>query len=84
MNELSQVADVVGTSLSVHHHDAFDLLQIQQRQCEVCKGSGLVLKGRYYRRCGACGEYVEAGTLNVSPASIQLLRCLLYYPEARA
>ncbi|GBG80242.1 hypothetical protein CBR_g30607 [Chara braunii] len=29
-----------------------------QRRCHVCGGSGLVLKGRYYRKCGACGGFL--------------------------
>lgn len=30
----------------------------QQRACKVCSGSGLELKGRFYRRCSACGGFL--------------------------
>mmetsp|Transcript_54859 Transcript_54859/g.174328 ORF Transcript_54859/g.174328 Transcript_54859/m.174328 type:complete len:148 (-) Transcript_54859:808-1251(-) len=29
-----------------------------QRQCEVCRGSGLVQKGRFLRKCPACGGFL--------------------------
>mmetsp|Transcript_1099 Transcript_1099/g.2391 ORF Transcript_1099/g.2391 Transcript_1099/m.2391 type:complete len:248 (-) Transcript_1099:37-780(-) len=29
-----------------------------QRQCELCKGSGLIQKGRYQRKCTSCGGFL--------------------------
>ena len=29
-----------------------------QRQCELCKGSGLIQKGRYARKCTSCGGFL--------------------------
>lgn len=29
-----------------------------QRQCELCKGSGLIQKGRYMRKCTSCGGFL--------------------------
>jgi hypothetical protein len=29
-----------------------------QRQCELCKGSGLIQKGRYSRKCTSCGGFL--------------------------
>lgn len=31
---------------------------IIQRQCELCKGSGLIQKGRYMRKCTSCGGFL--------------------------
>ena len=31
---------------------------IIQRRCSVCGGSGLVLKGKYYKKCVACGGFL--------------------------
>ena len=31
---------------------------IIQRRCNVCGGSGLVLKGKYYKKCVACGGFL--------------------------
>nr|CAD1833764.1 unnamed protein product [Ananas comosus var. bracteatus] len=31
---------------------------VAQRRCEVCKGSGLVLKDTYYVRCPGCGGFL--------------------------
>ncbi len=33
------------------------IMQIAQRRCNVCGGSGLVQRGEYYFRCGGCGKY---------------------------
>ncbi|KAF5183758.1 Transmembrane protein [Thalictrum thalictroides] len=30
----------------------------EQRRCEVCSGSGLVLKDKYYLRCPGCGGFL--------------------------
>ena len=29
-----------------------------QRQCELCKGSGLIQKGKYMRKCSSCGGFL--------------------------
>lgn len=34
------------------------IMQIAQRRCNVCGGSGLVQRGEYYFRCGGCGKYL--------------------------
>jgi hypothetical protein len=34
------------------------IIQIAQRRCNVCGGSGLVQRGEYYFRCGGCGKYL--------------------------
>ena len=31
---------------------------IIQRQCELCRGSGLIQKGRYSRKCTSCGGFL--------------------------
>lgn len=31
---------------------------IIQRRCKVCNGSGLVRKGKYYKKCVACGGFL--------------------------
>ncbi len=31
--------------------------QVIQRRCSVCSGSGLVQKGRFYRKCPECGGF---------------------------
>eukprot|EP00252_Welwitschia_mirabilis_P013726 TRINITY_DN30233_c0_g1_i1.p1 TRINITY_DN30233_c0_g1~~TRINITY_DN30233_c0_g1_i1.p1 ORF type:complete len:130 (+),score=20.22 TRINITY_DN30233_c0_g1_i1:133-522(+) len=30
----------------------------KQKQCSICKGSGLVKKGKYYFRCYGCGGFL--------------------------
>ena len=32
-------------------------MQIIQRRCERCEGSGLVMKGRFARKCPECGGF---------------------------
>ena len=32
-------------------------LQLIQRRCETCKGSGLVQRGRFQRKCPECGGF---------------------------
>lgn len=32
-------------------------LQIIQRRCKVCEGSGLVMKGKYPKKCPECGGF---------------------------
>ncbi|PHU30317.1 hypothetical protein BC332_02410 [Capsicum chinense] len=31
---------------------------VKQRKCEVCGGSGLVLKNKFYKRCPSCGGFL--------------------------
>ncbi|XP_015059683.1 uncharacterized protein LOC107005567 isoform X2 [Solanum pennellii] len=31
---------------------------VKQRKCEVCGGSGLVLKNKFYKRCPNCGGFL--------------------------
>lgn len=33
-------------------------LQVRQRRCPTCEGSGLVQKGRFMRRCRTCGGFL--------------------------
>jgi DnaJ-class molecular chaperone len=32
-------------------------VQLIQRRCEVCEGSGLVMRGSYPKKCTACGGF---------------------------
>ncbi|GAQ86328.1 hypothetical protein KFL_002830040 [Klebsormidium nitens] len=52
------VGTVAGVTPFVVAGIEFSKRIVQQRRCEVCKGSGLVLRGRYYRRCNACGGFL--------------------------
>ncbi|CAN4075441.1 unnamed protein product [Withania somnifera] len=31
---------------------------VKQRKCDVCGGSGLVLKNKFYKRCPSCGGFL--------------------------
>ncbi|XP_055801433.1 uncharacterized protein LOC129870631 isoform X2 [Solanum dulcamara] len=31
---------------------------VKQRKCEVCRGSGLVLKNKFFKRCPSCGGFL--------------------------
>lgn len=44
-----------------------------QRRCEMCKGSGLVQRGKYLRKCTACGAQEDAALFRISCSPGQLL-----------
>lgn len=45
-----------GTTLSFMVIVYFLIVQIAQKKCQVCGGSGLVTKNDYYVRCQECGK----------------------------
>ena len=54
-----------------------------QRQCELCKGSGLIQKGKYMRKCSSCGGFLpgKAGSSS-SPAKRATAGCCAH-PRGR-
>lgn len=44
------------TTLSFMVVVSFLIVQIAQKKCQVCGGSGLVTKNDYYVRCQECGK----------------------------
>lgn len=55
---------------------------VKQRKCEVCGGSGLVLKKKYYRRCPNCGTmlyYYSFLAFNFSFHDCKLNMSIYYY-----
>jgi hypothetical protein len=40
-----------------HLHGVVCAVQLIQRRCQVCNGSGLVQRGRYQRKCPQCGGF---------------------------
>ena len=43
--------------LGQNSHTAIDHLQLIQRRCEKCDGSGLVERGPFLRKCPECGGF---------------------------
>eukprot|EP00898_Chlorokybus_atmophyticus_P001044 jgi/Chlat1/1940/Chrsp153S02244 len=52
------IAAVAGATPFVVAAVLFSQRIAAQLNCLLCRGTGLVLKGRFYRRCNACGGFL--------------------------
>lgn len=48
---------IIVTQLGNHSYTAIEHLQLIQRRCEKCNGSGLVERGPFLRKCPECGGF---------------------------
>jgi hypothetical protein len=51
------------------------IIQVRQKNCEICGGSGLVMKNDYYVRCQGCGTHCFRHTLALCITPLACIIC---------